>query len=224
MSIVSKLQFSGLQGCSSIRSNTVKFSGLTSVKRSKVFKVKAERDYTGFVEKDTAGQTNIYAVEPTIYVAESPISTNSRGQSTDGTSGTLIIAGFLAAAALSGAAIVLLTVNNAPKSADEVYQGPPLDFYIQKFSHPELEEELLEAPAVLEVTAIVEDASEVAPVTVIEIVEDASEVAPVTVIEIVEDASPSAVLEAPEASEAPEVTPEVPVVVDAVDTAPASEE
>ncbi|KAJ6346803.1 hypothetical protein OIU76_003476 [Salix suchowensis] len=37
----------------------------------------SKRGWTGYVEKDTAGQTNIYSVEPAVYVAESAISSGS---------------------------------------------------------------------------------------------------------------------------------------------------
>ncbi|KAL0380070.1 UNVERIFIED_CONTAM: protein MAINTENANCE OF PSII UNDER HIGH LIGHT 1 [Sesamum angustifolium] len=37
------------------------------------------RGWTGYVEKDTAGQTNIYSVEPAVYIAESAISSGTAG-------------------------------------------------------------------------------------------------------------------------------------------------
>ncbi|KAI8029906.1 Protein MAINTENANCE OF PSII UNDER HIGH LIGHT 1 [Camellia lanceoleosa] len=42
------------------------------------------RGWIGYVEKDTAGQTNIYSVEPAVYVAKSAISSGIAGSSADG--------------------------------------------------------------------------------------------------------------------------------------------
>eukprot|EP00897_Mesotaenium_endlicherianum_P008725 jgi/Mesen1/7881/ME000420S07027 len=106
--------------------------------------------YSGYVEKDTAGQTNIYSVEPTIYVADSAFSTSTRGSSSEGSSGTLTIVSFLAVAVVSGAAAVLFTVGKSPVAAPEdSYSGPPLTYYIQKFSGVEAPAEF-SAPAISE--------------------------------------------------------------------------
>lgn len=94
----------------------------------------SRRALTGYVTKDTAGQENIYAVEPTIYVADSAISTNSGGASSQGSGGTLIISGFMAVAAVSGATAVLLSVGSTQlTSLDPAYTAPPLSYYVAKF-------------------------------------------------------------------------------------------
>lgn len=93
-----------------------------------------EKKWTGYVEKDTAGQTNIYAVEPTIYVAESAISTGSAGGAADGSDKALAVAGGLALIAVASAASILLYVGqNAPAPAT-TYDGPPLSYYVSKFT------------------------------------------------------------------------------------------
>ncbi|GJP39949.1 hypothetical protein CLOM_g24265 [Closterium sp. NIES-68] len=109
--------------------------------------VRAERlgnDYTGYVEKDTAGQENIYAVEPTIYVGNS------------GSSGVVLnVVG--AAAALAGAVAVLFALgSSAPAPQEETYSGPPLSTYVRKF-----EAEL--APAPVQAPAVVDEVVEAAP-------------------------------------------------------------
>lgn len=94
-----------------------------------------KKKWTGYVEKDTAGQTNIYAVEPTVYVSESAISSNTVGDSSSGSEQTLIVAGGLALGLLLGAALVLQGVNtSSPLSSSESYSGPTLSYYIQKFT------------------------------------------------------------------------------------------
>lgn len=116
----------------------------------------AGRKWTGYVEKDTAGQTNIYAVEPTVYVAESVLSSGEAGSSTEGTSNTAAVAFGFGLAAIASAASVLLTVGkNAPVSLTEAvgYDGPPLSYYVSKFS---------EAP-VIEAAGVVAEDSVAAP-------------------------------------------------------------
>jgi len=94
---------------------------------------RSERKWTGYVEKDTAGQTNIYAVEPTIYVAESAISTGTAGSNSGGSGGILAVVGGIGLVAIAGAAAVLLTTGKNASPAKS-YSGPPLSYYVSKFS------------------------------------------------------------------------------------------
>ncbi|CAK9217858.1 unnamed protein product [Sphagnum jensenii] len=96
-----------------------------------------ERRWTGYIEKDTAGQTNIYSVEPTVYVAESAISTGSAGGSSEGTNKSLAIAVGLGLVAVASALSILLLVGKNTLAALEdssTYSGPPLSYYITKFN------------------------------------------------------------------------------------------
>ncbi|KAG6545367.1 hypothetical protein Mapa_013216 [Marchantia paleacea] len=124
-----------------------------------------ERKWTGYVEKDTAGQTNIYSVEPTMYVAESAISSNSAGTSSEGAENNLAVVGFLSLFAVAGASTVLFSVNKNVPTPPEVtvgYTGPALSYYIAKFSP----EEPASVPAVIETSgAAVQAAPEVSPST-----------------------------------------------------------
>ncbi|CAL1400011.1 unnamed protein product [Linum trigynum] len=99
------------------------------------------RQYTGYVEKDTAGQTNIYPVEPTVYVAESAISSGAPGSSSSGAENTAAISGGLALIAIAAASSILLQVNkNAPPPQVQTaqYNGPSLTYYINKYKPPEV--------------------------------------------------------------------------------------
>ncbi|CAK9215855.1 unnamed protein product [Sphagnum troendelagicum] len=85
-----------------------------------------ERRWTGYIEKDTAGQTNIYSVEPTVYVADS-----------EGTNKSLAIAVGLGLVAVASALSILLLVGKNTLAALEdssTYSGPPLSYYITKFN------------------------------------------------------------------------------------------
>jgi hypothetical protein len=95
-----------------------------------------EKRWTGYVEKDTAGQTNIYAVEPTVYVAESAISTGSAGGSVEDSNNSLAVAvGFGLIAVVSASAILLQVGQKTPTLQDSsIYSGPPLSYYVAKFS------------------------------------------------------------------------------------------
>lgn len=94
----------------------------------------SKRKWTGYVEKDTAGQTNIYAVEPTVYVSENVISSNTAGDSSTGSEQTLVVSVGLALGLLVGAGVVLQWVSNTPVASDaSSYTGPSLSYYIQKF-------------------------------------------------------------------------------------------
>lgn len=93
-----------------------------------------KKGWTGYVEKDTAGQTNIYSVEPAVYVADTAISSGSAGTSSDGAENTAAIAGGLALISVAVASSVLLQVGNkAPEVQTVEYSGPPLSYYINKF-------------------------------------------------------------------------------------------
>ncbi|KAG0470958.1 hypothetical protein HPP92_015504 [Vanilla planifolia] len=92
------------------------------------------RGWTGYVEKDTAGQTNIYSVEPSVYVAESAISSGNAGTSTEGAETTVAVASALALISIAAASSILIQVTkNEPRVQTVEYSGPPLSYYINKF-------------------------------------------------------------------------------------------
>ncbi|KAG5529727.1 hypothetical protein RHGRI_030193 [Rhododendron griersonianum] len=96
-----------------------------------------KKGWTGYVEKDTAGQTNVYSVEPAVYVAESAISSGTAGSS-DGAENTLAIVSGLALVAVAAASLILLQVGkNPPQIQTLEYSGPSLSFYIKKFKPTE---------------------------------------------------------------------------------------
>ncbi|KAF8115604.1 hypothetical protein N665_0025s0072 [Sinapis alba] len=113
-----------------------------------------KRGWTGYVEKDTAGQTNVYSIEPAVYVAESAISSGTAGSSSDGAENTAAIVGGLALIAIAAASSILLQVGKdapaRPKPVD--YSGPSLSYYINKFKPSEVVQAsspaLTEAPPV----------------------------------------------------------------------------
>lgn len=93
-----------------------------------------KKGWTGYVEKDTAGQTNIYSVEPAVYVAESAISSGTAGTSSEGSENTAAIAAGLALIFIAGVSSVLLQVGkNQPPPQVTAYSGPPLSYYVAKF-------------------------------------------------------------------------------------------
>ncbi|KAJ4846436.1 hypothetical protein Tsubulata_037273 [Turnera subulata] len=95
------------------------------------------RGWTGYVEKDTAGQTNIYSVEPAVYVAESALSSGTAGASA-GENSAAVAAGF-GLIALSAASLILFQVGkNSPQIQTAEYDGPSLSYYINKFKPEEL--------------------------------------------------------------------------------------
>lgn len=114
--------------------------------------------YSGFVQSDTAGQQNIYSVEPTVYIAESAISTGTAGESSDGSGGTLLISGFLGLAAVGGAAAVLFSIGSTGPAVvpDTPYDGPSLTYYVQKF-----EGELAASKVVVVEAAVAPEVSDV---------------------------------------------------------------
>uniref|UniRef100_A0A1D1ZFF1 Protein MAINTENANCE OF PSII UNDER HIGH LIGHT 1 n=1 Tax=Anthurium amnicola TaxID=1678845 RepID=A0A1D1ZFF1_9ARAE len=93
-----------------------------------------KKSWTGYIEKDTAGQTNIYSVEPTVYVAESAISSGSAGTSAEGAENTVAIVVGLALVSVAAASSILILVGkNPPQVQTTEYSGPPLSYYINKF-------------------------------------------------------------------------------------------
>lgn len=98
------------------------------------------KGWTGYVEKDTAGQTNIYSVEPAVYVAESAISSGNAGTSSDGAENTAAIAAGLALISIAAASSILLQVGKNPPPMQQTidYSGPSLTYYINKFKPPEM--------------------------------------------------------------------------------------
>eukprot|EP00243_Klebsormidium_subtile_P003705 TRINITY_DN17298_c0_g1_i1.p1 TRINITY_DN17298_c0_g1~~TRINITY_DN17298_c0_g1_i1.p1 ORF type:complete len:211 (+),score=12.19 TRINITY_DN17298_c0_g1_i1:141-773(+) len=108
----------------------------------------------GYTEFDSAGQKNIYAVEPKIYVADNVFSTGKKGTEGQGNS-TLVFVGIGVAVAVGAVASLNLLGNAptvAPSAAISSVAGidvPPLSFYIEKFSQkPSLESASLPAPEV----------------------------------------------------------------------------
>ncbi|XP_077236351.1 proline-rich family protein [Tasmannia lanceolata] len=99
------------------------------------------KGWTGYVEKDTAGQTNIYSVEPSVYVAESAISSGSAGTSTEGAENTAAIAAGVALISIAAASAILIQVSkNPPQMQISEYSGPSLSYYINKFKPSEIVE------------------------------------------------------------------------------------
>ncbi|VFQ66267.1 unnamed protein product [Cuscuta campestris] len=94
------------------------------------------RRWTGYVEKDTAGQKNIYSVEPDVYVAESAISSGSAGDSEEGVENTMAIVAGIALISIAAASSILLHVGkNKPPVVE--YSGPSLSYYINKLKSDE---------------------------------------------------------------------------------------
>ncbi|MED6205805.1 3'-5' DNA helicase [Stylosanthes scabra] len=112
-----------------------------------------KQGWTGYVEKDTAGQTNIYSVEPAVYVAESAISSGNAGSSSDGAENTAAIAAGIALISVAAASSILLQVgkNSPPQVQTLEYSGPSLSYYINKFKPPEIVQAA--APAETEVSS-----------------------------------------------------------------------
>ncbi|MCO5568847.1 hypothetical protein L7F22_022548 [Adiantum nelumboides] len=106
-----------------------------------------KKKWTGYVEKDTAGQTNIYAVEPTVYVSENVISSNTAGDSSQGSEKTLVVAAGLALGLLVGAGVVLRTVSVSTPPPPPV-DAANLSYYIQKFTPVISTPELPQSPQV----------------------------------------------------------------------------
>ncbi|GJM85259.1 hypothetical protein PR202_ga01694 [Eleusine coracana subsp. coracana] len=100
-----------------------------------------KKGWTGLIEKDTAGQTNIYSVEPTVYVAESVLSSGAAGSSSEGAENTAAIAGGLVLITVAAASSILIQVSkNQPQVPAADYKGPPLSYYVAKFQPQPVEE------------------------------------------------------------------------------------
>ncbi|KAG5626446.1 hypothetical protein H5410_011664 [Solanum commersonii] len=113
------------------------------------FPPRKPRGWTGYVEKDTAGQTNIYSVEPAVYVAESAISSGTAGTSSDGAENTVAISAGIALISVAAASSILLQVGkNSPPPVQTVeYSGPSLSYYINKLKPAEIvQASITEAP------------------------------------------------------------------------------
>ncbi|KAK9153374.1 hypothetical protein Sjap_000854 [Stephania japonica] len=124
------------------------------------------RGWTGYVEKDTAGQTNIYSVEPAVYVAESAISSGSGGASADGSENTIAVAAGLALLFVAAASSVLFQVGKNPPPAPVQsldYSGPSLTYYINKFKPPETVEASVATQSENTATAQLESSAPEAP-------------------------------------------------------------
>lgn len=84
-------------------------------------------------------------MQPTVYVAESAISSGTAGSSSDGADNTLGVAVFAGIIFVAGVSSILLQVgkNAPPQTPTTVYSGPSLAYYINKFTPTEI----IEAPA-----------------------------------------------------------------------------
>ncbi|GKU91397.1 hypothetical protein SLEP1_g5278 [Rubroshorea leprosula] len=127
------------------------------------------RGWTGYVEKDTAGQTNIYSVEPAVYVAESAISSGNAGSSAAGAENTIAVTAGLALISIAAASSILLQVGkNQPAGVQTTeYTGPSLSYYINKFKPPEIIEAA--APSVRESASSVTGGSSAPEVSQIQV-------------------------------------------------------
>lgn len=89
--------------------------------------------------------------QPTVYVAESSLSSGSAGKSSEGSSNVLAISVGLGLIAIAGAAVVLVNVGKNPPGPAPTYSGPPLSYYIQKFKPEVSVEAEAGAPDVVDV-------------------------------------------------------------------------
>ncbi|KAK9125662.1 hypothetical protein Scep_014508 [Stephania cephalantha] len=122
------------------------------------------RGWTGYVEKDTAGQTNIYSVEPAVYVAESAISSGSGGASADGSENTIAVAAGLTLLFVAAASSILFQVGKNPPQVQSLnYSGPSLSYYINKFKPPETIEASVATQSENTATAQLESSAPEAP-------------------------------------------------------------
>jgi len=113
-----------------------------------------KKGWTGLIEKDTAGQTNIYSVEPVVYVAESAISSGTAGTSSEGSENTAALTAGLALIVVAGAASILIQVSkNQPPVLTTQYSGPPLSYYVAKFQPAAAAFSVEPSPPVVEAAA-----------------------------------------------------------------------
>ncbi|NP_001234524.1 PSII-associated proline-rich protein [Solanum lycopersicum] len=145
------------------------------------FPPRKPRGWTGYVEKDTAGQTNIYSVEPAVYVAESAISSGTAGTSSDGAENTKAISAGIALISVAAASSILLQVgkNSPPPIQTVEYRGPSLSYYINKLKPAEIvQASITEAPTAPEteevaITPEVESSAPEAPAPQVEVQSEA---------------------------------------------------
>ncbi|KAG5021050.1 hypothetical protein AAZX31_06G288800 [Glycine max] len=137
--------------------------------------------WTGYVEKDTAGQTNIYSVEPAVYVAESAISSGTAGSSSDGAENTAAIVAGLALISIAAASSILLQVgkNAPPQIQTAQYSGPSLSYYINKFTPPEITQ--VSVPSEAELSSSVQPESPPPEVSQVQVEAQASETSSVNI-------------------------------------------
>jgi hypothetical protein len=88
-------------------------------------------------------------VQPTVYVAESAISSGTAGTSAEGAENTAAIAGGLVLITVAAASSILIQVskNQPPLVPAGDYTGPPLSYYVAKFQPQPLAQDSPEAPA-----------------------------------------------------------------------------
>jgi len=123
-----------------------------------------KKGWTGLVEKDTAGQTNIYSIEPAVYVAESAISSGTAGTSSEGSENTAALTGGLALIFAAGAASILIQVSkNQPPVQITEYSGPPLSYYVAKFQSAAAAFSVQSSPPVVDAAAPEETPSSDSP-------------------------------------------------------------
>uniref|UniRef100_A0ACD5YNH6 Uncharacterized protein n=1 Tax=Avena sativa TaxID=4498 RepID=A0ACD5YNH6_AVESA len=112
-----------------------------------------KKGWTGLIEKDTAGQTNIYSVEPVVYVAESAISSGTPGTSSEGSENTAALVGGLALIVVAGASSILIQVSKNQPPVQTPYSGPPLSYYVAKFQPAAAAFSVQPSPPVVEAAA-----------------------------------------------------------------------
>lgn len=112
-----------------------------------------KKGWTGLIEKDTAGQTNIYSVEPVVYVAESAISSGTPGTSSEGSENTAALVGGLALIVVAGASSILIQVSKNQPPVQTPYSGPPLSYYVAKFQPTAAAFSVQPSPPVVEAAA-----------------------------------------------------------------------
>ncbi|KAG5034933.1 hypothetical protein AAZX31_04G122700 [Glycine max] len=138
--------------------------------------------WTGYVEKDTAGQTNIYSVEPAVYVAESAISSGTAGSSSDGVENTAAIVTGLALISIAAASSILLQVgkNAPPQIQTAEYSGPSLSYYINQFKPLEITE--VSVPSEAELSSSVQLESSPPEVSQVQVEAQAPETSSVNIV------------------------------------------
>lgn len=97
---------------------------------------------------------SVHFLQPTVYVAETAISSGSAGSSADGAENTVAIVAGLGLISVAAASSVLLMVGKSePQVQTPEYSGPALSYYIDKFRSPEIIQ--ASAPSLVEPVASV---------------------------------------------------------------------